>query len=97
MTWNCECILEECHDPARTLGMCRRHYIRWRKYGDPRVDLRRKLEKCCLPTCDEDHYANRYCEAHNRRLRRTGSVLDFWIGLELNINNSRKERLGIKS
>ncbi len=95
MTWNCECILKECHDPAKTLGMCRRHYGRWYRHGDPRVNLRRVPDECTLTSCDEPYYANGLCQAHNRRLSRTGSVLDFWIGYELNLNNSRKKKLGV--
>lgn len=34
------CMIEGCYRPARTRGWCEMHYERWRRHGDPLVNLR---------------------------------------------------------
>lgn len=42
------CKVPGCDKPSRGYGWCHRHYMRWRKHGDPLVNLRPELEQSRL-------------------------------------------------
>jgi hypothetical protein len=50
---------------------CRRHYQRFKKYGDPVAQIRRKNKRgtCFLLECFNPHYAFGYCNLHYNRIR----------------------------
>ncbi len=56
--------------------MCYRHYIRWRKYGDPTVLKRPKSwgdAKCAVTGCEESVEARGWCNKHYQRWKTHGS------------------------
>lgn len=72
------CAVEECATRADGgRGWCKKHYKRWRKYGDPSVvhKLARGPERCSVRDCEKPFKANGYCSTHNYRARR-GLPLD---------------------
>ncbi len=67
------CLIDECERDARTRGLCKMHYERWRRgrlnvkplpYKEPR--------KCSVEGCDRAYHSHNYCELHARRWRKTG-------------------------
>lgn len=61
-----------CDDVAKSLGMCSKHYQRYRKYGDPHHVIRaRKAESTCL-YCDDVANSLGMCSKHYQRYRKYG-------------------------
>lgn len=76
------CSVEGCESPSLSRGYCNRHYLKWRKYGNPTEDRTGNLGKyerperrCSLPDCDSRHYGKGYCELHWNRWRDHGDPL----------------------
>lgn len=38
------CNVSDCIESAICRGMCNRHYIRWRKYGDPNTEIKKEYK-----------------------------------------------------
>lgn len=83
----CPCGLD-----AYAKGMCRTHYARMTRGGDPRWDvpigeIPKKKEgappPCSVPECSAPrrNHTNDYCHMHYNRLRRTGTTDDPVINL----------------
>lgn len=84
------CIVDECEREHYARGWCSTHYGRWIKGGDVHADVPIRITSagtpdalrhhgapdgtCILATCARAHFAYDYCEAHYRRLRRSGDV-----------------------
>lgn len=34
-----KCVIEDCSNPSRQRGWCRKHYTRWKRHGDPLICL----------------------------------------------------------
>jgi hypothetical protein len=69
------CSLDGCSQPVIARGMCRRHYARWYKTGDPGpVGLKRLPDHapCSVDGCDKPNCANGLCEMHRWRMRAKG-------------------------
>lgn len=74
-----ECQVEDCGKPSVGRGLCRKHYNRWRKHGDPSVvkpyGWFRDAPPCGVDGCSEPHVAQGYCRTHYRRWKRWGDPL----------------------
>lgn len=61
-----------CSDPAYARSLCRIHYDRWRRHGDPLSGASRERHiesrRCDFPGCDNLHKARGYCQGHLRQL-----------------------------
>lgn len=75
--------MDGCDRPVNARGLCKRHYYRWSRYGDPlgtpppRIpNPRRAKIPCSVDGCDGDYYAHELCEAHYARQRRHGGLQD---------------------
>lgn len=73
-----QCVIEACEQPAgvpgTAKGMCRGHYKKLRKYGDPLVVVR-KRNICAIDDCAAFCYAQGWCSKHFTRWRRFGDPL----------------------
>jgi hypothetical protein len=73
---NTACCVENCTDKAHARNLCNRHYIRWRKHGDPlRVDPSPQppvLHGSANPKWKGDNV--KYSAVHNRLHRSRGKA-----------------------
>lgn len=72
------CKIEGCEGPSAGRGWCSTHWLRWRKYGDPRhvkvngVDWNTK-SSCSLAGCGRPNHARTFCTMHYTRYLRHGN------------------------
>lgn len=70
------CSVHGCDRSARTRGWCSAHYMRWTRYGDPRVGGPVKRLKphrtCALDGCDSEPVGHGLCDKHYTRQQRWG-------------------------
>lgn len=60
------CAINGCNGKYKGLGYCNKHYIRFKKYGDP---LRRFLQKHCkVDGCNGIYKGKGYCAKHYQRM-----------------------------
>lgn len=64
-------------------GLCKRHYYRFSRYGDPlgqpaeRAPRSKKARaRCTIDGCSGEQYAHGWCENHYARWRRHGALHD---------------------
>lgn len=76
------CCIEGCTNPVRghsARGMCRTHYGRFLKYGDPLEPSHwRPKERgaCSVEGCNEPHYGKGYCSKHYYQVKRYGKPIN---------------------
>lgn len=71
------CTVPNCERAARSLGLCNRHYLRKRRYGDPLVSLKAANgtnATCSVDGCEKAAHAKQLCPAHYRRWRVNGEL-----------------------
>ncbi len=70
------CIVDGCENTIITgRGMCRKHYNRWWKHGDPNIlkRPRRNINPICsIPDCGNKTLAKGFCTNHYALNRRNG-------------------------
>lgn len=69
------CLYEGCSAPPDRRGLCKTHYTRWWRYGDPgvvRVGRHEPGQRCSVVTCTELAIARGWCSRHHRMWRRNG-------------------------
>lgn len=68
------CSVEGCDRPHCARGFCRRHWIRWRRYGDPLAgaSFREPGGTCSVDGCRKPVAARRMCHLHYSRWRKHG-------------------------
>jgi len=72
--------MEECDDPSVGLGLCRFHWGRNHRYGDPLAGPPRRKRRdnspgpCEVPECTNDRSKGTYCSGHYARIRQTGDL-----------------------
>jgi len=73
------CAIPECGKAAYKREWCNRHYIRWRRHGDPRGGgtplLYKAGDPCRVAGCDVPASRVGYCNAHYLKDRRHGDPL----------------------
>lgn len=68
------CSVNYCESKHYAKGFCKRHYDRYRKYGDPlKISDRFKKKKCKVPGCDNKYHAYDLCGMHYARYKAHGS------------------------
>src|SRR6185436_15265015 len=70
------CKIDECESVAVARELCRKHYTRWKRTGDP-TTARPKLPNhayatCTVEGCDKPHVTKGLCEMHRWRQRHEG-------------------------
>jgi len=71
---NIKCTVDGCDNKHRALGFCDKHYISFKKYGDPLYSKKKKHELCSIEGCDRKHYALGYCHKHHVQLGRVCKI-----------------------
>jgi hypothetical protein len=62
------CTEEGCTEPATAKGLCKAHYMRAWRHGDPALGVQRQRRTgCTVDGCDRPHRAHGYCDTHYRR------------------------------
>jgi 5-methylcytosine-specific restriction endonuclease McrA len=73
------CSVNECDRPMRTRSMCRRHYKRWLRHGDPLAGASfREHDRsvtCQVQECDRPTHSTGLCKRHYLRWHRHGDPL----------------------
>lgn len=71
------CAVAGCNQPSNAKGYCGKHYVRWRKYGDPegRRALPQKYQPCSVDGCTEPSRARGWCGTHWKAWRKYGDPL----------------------
>ena len=73
-----KCTITDCEVEAQTRGMCRPHYDKWRRYGDPnRPTVRLKDQPCAYEGCVRQYWAKGLCNTHYAQMRRNGTIQEF--------------------
>jgi len=76
MTEASTCSIDGCPTPADARGWCRKHYMRWRRHGDPTTTLQHMEGPhpvCAVSGCGRDsHGKAEYCGMHLQRVNRHG-------------------------
>lgn len=72
------CEIDGCEKVAVARKLCRTHYSRWQRTGDP-TTARPKLAKgayttCTVDGCDKPHVTKGLCEMHRWRMRHKGET-----------------------
>lgn len=69
-----KCSVLECIAPARAKGMCAKHYMKQKKYGDPNKVVRISYEgvTCSVDNCDRRATTKGMCPRHFVLFRTTG-------------------------
>lgn len=71
------CSVEGCNNKVDSRGFCKKHYVRWRRHGDPLKVLRihrRENRICSADGCDKPIKARGLCDMHYARLLRHGDI-----------------------
>lgn len=66
------CIIKDCFNPHKAHGWCSKHYMRFRKHGDPNINLRPDMGKfphCTTIGCKEKVNGMTKCKKHYGRLK----------------------------
>jgi hypothetical protein len=66
------CTVADCSLPVHARLLCKRHYQRWSKHGDPLVGGFHPRRSCMLRGCERVSSAKGYCDLHYKRSLRTG-------------------------
>ncbi|MDP3985471.1 MAG: hypothetical protein Q8P82_01785 [bacterium] len=72
-----KCKAKGCRKKSESLGFCPKHYMRWRRYGDPLVVKydRENPKICKIDGCKRYILAKGYCNAHYYSWNRYGDPL----------------------
>lgn len=69
--------MPDCAATATRRGWCFKHYLRWRRHGDPTITLRPPSpDTCSVEGCEEPFSARGLCRKHYERWRSHGDPLD---------------------
>jgi hypothetical protein len=75
-----QCLVNDCDEPAKSRGWCRKHYQRWCKTGDPEGVKPGRWDGyerpvCFVDGCGAPAHAQGLCTVHISRFRRHGDPL----------------------
>ncbi|MDP5310390.1 HNH endonuclease [Streptomyces poriferorum] len=71
------CKLEACGLPHRALGYCNRHYLKYKRFGDPHhATPIANQTGCAVADCERNVASRGWCALHYGRWRATGDPLE---------------------
>lgn len=68
------CSVEGCNKPCHGLGLCDKHYRRYKRNGHPGLQLKKAPLKCSAPDCTRFAYARGLCGKHYQRMVSKGTL-----------------------
>lgn len=81
------CFVDGCDNqanvPGAARGYCRKHYVRWKRNGDPlasKIDRETPRDGCDVRGCKARHHASGYCAIHYKKWKKHGDPLHEWTG-----------------
>ena len=76
------CHVEDCGRPSAGWGMCKMHWKRWKKHGDPTVKTVYIPAKgvCSISGCENKYHAHGYCAMHLYYKEKYGDPLAEGVG-----------------
>lgn len=76
------CPVENCGRPSAGWGMCKKHWKRWKKYGDPlgSSDYKQVKRKCSVDGCERPYHSHGYCGRHGYYAKKYGDPLAEGVG-----------------
>lgn len=76
------CTVEDCNRKPVGNGLCKMHWKRNNRYGDPlgKSDFKQIKRDCQVPGCARPYHANGYCSSHEYKNARYGDPLHEGIG-----------------
>jgi hypothetical protein len=70
------CSVDDCDRKQDARGYCKKHYSRFRRWGDPLIVKYHKGNGSCLVEgCTNKYHSKGYCNKHSARLTRYGDPL----------------------
>ncbi|MEU5673129.1 HNH endonuclease signature motif containing protein [Micromonospora sp. NPDC047762] len=66
------CEIEGCDGRFLARGWCRKHYMQWKRTGDPLGTARKPKPTCGEGGCEREHYAKQLCHGHYQLARKWG-------------------------
>jgi hypothetical protein len=85
------CHVLNCKNEYYSKGLCKRHYDKNRRHGDPLyIETLRKDDPCSIEGCGKSFFANDLCQMHNARLKRHGDPN--YVNPKCNRDGKYKER-----
>lgn len=66
------CAIDDCPKPVLARGLCRMHYWRLRRHGDPMLGAKPVRAECSIEGCSSPAAGRGWCERHYSRWRRHG-------------------------
>lgn len=66
------CSVDDCEKPVVARGLCRKHYVRWSRHGDPAIVKVIRGATCGVQDCERSATGQGFCNLHYKRLRRNG-------------------------
>lgn len=72
------CSVEGCERTVHSRGWCQKHYLKWRKYGDPTAGLERDErnrnagQECRIGDCENPAISRGWCQKHYNRFLKYG-------------------------
>ena len=79
---NIKCTVDGCDNKHSAFGFCDKHYINFKKYGDPLFSERKKYELCSIEGCDRKRHALGYCTKHYVQLGKVCKVKQIKIKIK---------------
>ena len=69
------CSISDCGVSAHSSGMCKKHYTRWKRHGNPLIVKLTFTDKCSVDGCSSTNKIKKdLCNKHYLRLKRYGDV-----------------------
>lgn len=69
------CAVPECGGVHSAMGWCQKHYIRWKKHGDPSINLNARSGPCSISGCLGPTVGHGFCSKHYRRFKTHGDPM----------------------
>ena len=82
-----KCSIRKCNNELHTKGYCVKHYMRWRRHGNPLTIIIKRETVCSVRGCKDIARSLDYCPKHYARFHKWGNPLTLGIlGCDIMLN-----------